>query len=514
MDSKRSTTYQQLVIPTALRYELLIWAHDNPNSGHFGTVKTYEKLRTRYYWRKMFSDVSHWCRSCCDCAMTKSPRSRHKAPLLLIPVQDAFDRVACDIIGPFPVSKAGNRYVVVFSEYLTKWVECVPVPSIEASMIARLLVDEIFCRHGAPRTLLSDRGSNFLSSLVSEVCKLLNTKKVNTTAYHPQTNGLVERFNNTLAEAISSFVSSNQQDWDVYIPAIQFAYRTSPSVTTGDSPFYLLYGREPRLPPDVSLLPATQLSASVNEHRARIVSQIETAQSIARSNIARAQQLMKLQYDKNSADAPFEVGQRVWIYTPKVKRGLSKKLLSKWNGPFRICRKLSPVHYQVRTCDNRLVAMTVHANRLKHFYDPADCPILPPTVDDPDDLAFDAADLPADSFSTDDSPPSSSTNAEPIQDVNENPNASSVDSTDVFQEPDVFAAEEILRSRTRNGKIQYLIRWANYPVSDATWEPAENILDQRLLDEFQGKSTKIYFVPYRFILTINSVSSYTGKFNF
>lgn len=477
------------MIPTALCYELLIWAHDNPNSGHFGTVKTYEKVRTRYYWRKMFSDVSHWCCSCCDCAMRKSPRNRHKAPLLPIPVQDAFDRVACDIIGPFPVSKAGNRYVVVFSEYLTKWVECVPVPSIEASMIARLLVDEIFCRHGAPRTLLSDRGSNFLSSLVSEVCKLLNTKKVNTTAYHPQTNGLVERFNNTLAEAISSFVSSNQQDWDVYIPAIQFAHRTSPSVTTGDSPFYLLYGREPRLPPDVSLLPATQLSALVNEHCARIVRQIETSQSIARSNIARAQQLMKLQYDKNSADAPFEVGQRVWIYMPKVKRGLSKKLLSKWNGPFRICRKLSPVHYQVRTCDNRLVAMTVHANRLKHFYDPADCPILPPTVDDPDDLAFDAADLPADSFSTDDSPPSSSTNAEPIQDANENPNASSVDSTDVFQEPDVFAAEEILRSRTRNGKIQYLIRWANYPVSDATWEPAENILDQRLLDEFQGKST-------------------------
>ena len=154
----------------------------------------------------MFSDVSHRYRSCCDCAMRKSSRNRHKAPLLPIPVQDAFDRVACDIIGPFPVSKAGNRYVVVFSEYLTKWVECVPVPSIEASMIARLLVDEIFCRHGAPRTLLSDRGSNFLSSLVSEVCKLLNTKEVNTTAYHPQTDGLVERFNNTLLKLSRRFL--------------------------------------------------------------------------------------------------------------------------------------------------------------------------------------------------------------------------------------------------------------------------------------------------------------------
>lgn len=187
--------------------EILVLAHDDLTGGHFGTVKTYEKLRTRYYWRKMFSDVNHWCRSCCDYAMRKSPRNRHKVPLLPIPVQDAFDRLACDIIGPFPPSKLGNRYVVVFSEYLTKWVEAFPVPSIEAPVIARLPVDEIFTRHGAPRTLLSDRGSNFLSPLVTEVCRLLNTKKVNTTAYHPQTDGLVESFNNTLAEAISSYVS-------------------------------------------------------------------------------------------------------------------------------------------------------------------------------------------------------------------------------------------------------------------------------------------------------------------
>ena len=110
-----------------------------------------------------------------------------------------------------------------------------------------------------------------------------------------------------------------------------------------------------------------------------------------------------------------------------------------------------------RLIDNHLVATTVHANRLKHFFDPADRLILPPTIDNPNDLAFDATDLPADSFSTDDSPPTSSINAEPIQDANENPNPSPVDSTDVFQDPDVLVPEKILRSRTRNGKIQYLI---------------------------------------------------------
>ena len=134
------------------------------------------------------------------------------------------------------------------------------------------------------------------------------------------------------------------------------------------------------MPCDISLLPATQLSPTVEEHRSRIVKQIELAQSLAHSNIARSQQLNKLQYDKTALDAPFAIGQRVWIYTPKVKSGLSKKFLARWYGPYRICRQLSPVHYQVRTCDNRLVATTVHANRLKPFYDPADQPILPPPL--------------------------------------------------------------------------------------------------------------------------------------
>lgn len=277
-------------------------------------------------------------------------------------------------------------------------------------------------------------------------------------------------------------------DWDIYIAAISFAYCTSPCVSTGDTPFYLLYGRQPRLAPDVSLLPPSQLSSSVEEHRARIVSQLETAQSMTRSNTARTQQLMKLQYDKNSADPQFEIGQRVWIYTPRAKRGLSKKLLSKWNGPFRICRKFSPVHHQVRTCDNRLVATTVHANRLKHFYDPADRPILPPAEDNLDDLPFDTSVLPTDSRESEDPKTTNDANAVPDKDISTSVNSTPVDSPDLLNEPDVHRTEKILKSRRRNGKIQYLVKWSNYPSSENTWEPEENILDLQLLEEFDKKS--------------------------
>ena len=142
-------------------------------------------------------------------------------------------------------------------------------------MIARLLVDEIIARHGAPRVLLSDRGTNFLSRLVAEVCKIFQIQKVNTSSYHPQTDGLVERFNSTLCQSLSMYVARNQKDWDDFIPLILFAHRTSISEAIGDSPFYCLYGREPRLPVDVKFLPpaADDLSTSVLDHRKRIHSQ-------------------------------------------------------------------------------------------------------------------------------------------------------------------------------------------------------------------------------------------------
>ena len=223
----------------------------------------------------MFKDVEHWVKSCVECSMRKPPRNSEKAPLLPIPV-GAFDRVAVDVLGPFPPSSDGSRFLV-FSDYLTRWVEAFPVASVQATVIARLLVDEIISRHGAPRVLLSDRGTNFLSKIVEEVCNLFQNQKINTSSYHPQTDGLVERFNSTLCQSLSTYVSKNQKDWDEFIPLILFAHRTSVLDETGDSPFYVLYGREPRLPIDLKYLPAAadDLSTSVLDYRKRVVEKVE-----------------------------------------------------------------------------------------------------------------------------------------------------------------------------------------------------------------------------------------------
>ena len=134
-------SFSRLVIPAALRLEILSNVHDHVAGSHFGFNKTFSKLKQRYWWKGMFKDVEHWVKSCVECSMRKPPRNSEKAPLLPIPV-GAFDRVAVDVLGPFPPSSNGSRFLV-FSDYLTRWVEAFPVPSFEATVIARLLIDEI-----------------------------------------------------------------------------------------------------------------------------------------------------------------------------------------------------------------------------------------------------------------------------------------------------------------------------------------------------------------------------------
>ena len=130
----------------------------------------------------------------------------------------------------------------------------------------------------------------------------------------------MERFNGTLAEALSMYVSTNQKDWNKHLPLVLFVYRVSLNATTGESPFYLWYGREPRLPIDAALiLPDSKVSTSVAQLRAKTVENIESAQQLILSTTQLAQQKMKSYYGKKASPVPFEIGSRVWVYTPKKK---------------------------------------------------------------------------------------------------------------------------------------------------------------------------------------------------
>lgn len=163
-----------------------------------------------------------------------------------------------------------------------------------------MFVEEIICRHSAPRTLLSERGRNFTSSLMKEVCEIVNTKKIFTTAYHPQCDGLVDKLNETLAIMLSMFVNDHQRDWDVYIPYVLFAYMTSWQETIQETPFYLVYGRDARLPIDVALSEPTRLYTVVDDYKSVIIQRLNEAFTLVKNNIELAQQKQKQHQDKNA----------------------------------------------------------------------------------------------------------------------------------------------------------------------------------------------------------------------
>ena len=293
------------------------------------------------------------------------------------------------------------------------------------------------------------------------------------------------------------YVAKNQKDWDDFIPLILFAHRTSISEPIGDSPFYCLYGREPRLPVDVQFLPpaADDLSTSVLDHRKRVVKKVELAQNLARENIQRSQQKMREYYDRNASQPRFEIG-RVWVYTPKTKKGLSKKLLYNWFGLYRIIEQSSSVHYRLRSKNNKKVTFAVHANRMKPFVDPALRPIEPPIDDDLSEPYLDESAIPADSFEVSES--SSHDNVTNVtaekhdacspsypQEALDSSNQQLDEDQVVIDNQSIFAAERILKKRKRKGKLQYKGKWLGYPKDQSTWEPEENILDKSLIEHFE-----------------------------
>ena len=218
--------------------------------GHLGRKKTFNCIALRFYWPTMYKEVANFCRSCETCQRFR----RHKTcrvPLVPLPiVEESFARIAMDIVGPLSLSRLGNRYVLVICDYGTKYPEAVPLKSIDAKAVAEELM-VIFSRVGIPREILTDQGSNFQAQLLRKLYHLLHIDALRTSPYHPQSDGLVERFNQTLKGMLRKAACQEEKDWDRLIPFLLFAYREVPQESIGFSLFELLYGGDVRGPLDI-----------------------------------------------------------------------------------------------------------------------------------------------------------------------------------------------------------------------------------------------------------------------
>ena len=350
-------------------------------AGHLGKKKTTDRILRRFYWPRMFHDIKEYCKSCPVCQKTSPNKHKTKAKLIPLPViGEPFSRIAMDIVGPLDRSSSGNQYILVVCDYATRYPEAVPMRSCEAEKIAEEVL-KIFSRVGVPKEILTDQGTNFLSKFLAKIYHQLGIRAIKTSPYHPQCDGLTERFNGTLVSMLRKVCKDNPKIWDKMLPYILFAYREVPQVSTGFSPFELVYGRDVRGPLDVlkeSFEEPTEDLECVTSYLLRTRDTLRHISELAQENLKAAQTKQKLWYDKGARVKEFQQGQHVLVLLPSS----TSKLHAEWQGPYKITKKISAVNYQVNMEDKQKNLRIFHVNMLKEwhlltnvsYYGKATCP--------------------------------------------------------------------------------------------------------------------------------------------
>ena len=279
------------------------------------------------------------------------------------------ERIALYVLGPLPTTESGNKYILVIVDYFTKWVEAFPLPNQGAKTVADKLVNEVVCRFGIPLIIHSDQGRNFESALFTEMCQLLDIHKTRTTPYHPQSDGMVKRFNRTLEMQLSKFVDYNQKDWDLYIPLFLMAYRSAVHDTSGCTPAKLMLGRDLSLPIDLIYgRPKEEPVQSITEYANSMQEKVERVHNFAHEHIKMMSDKMKQRHDLNfvKEGQRLRQGDAVWLHNPQKKKGLSTKLQRLWQGPYVITKQINDLVYRVQLGPN-LKPKVVHRNRLWRY---------------------------------------------------------------------------------------------------------------------------------------------------
>ncbi|UYV67821.1 hypothetical protein LAZ67_5002141, partial [Cordylochernes scorpioides] len=363
-----------LVVPKKRRKEIMSEYHNHMLNGHLGVARTTYRLKNKYYWPSMVKDVSEFVKTCHLCQSRKGSNQLPSGLLQPIPPANyPFERIGIDFVGPLPSTKRRRKWIIVLTDYYTKYAETKAVPEATVKEVSTFLIEHIFLRHGAPRFLISDRGSQFTSNLMKEVMKMCKVKHCFTTSYHPQTNGLTERLNRTLINMISMYVNTDQKNWDEILPFITHAYNTTIQETTGYSPFFLLFGREPMSLLDDENIPTDSNMDDYDEYIENYLDKIARTRQVVINNTEKTQERMKRNYDKKHNERIYEPGHLVAVWTPVRKIGKCEKLLRKYFGPYRILKKLSNVNYLIEPKDNPgQDPLIVHISRLKPYFERID----------------------------------------------------------------------------------------------------------------------------------------------
>ncbi len=329
----------QVLVPNvpALRQRIIAEHHDSPHAGHRGVLKTTELVERHFAWATLRGDVQVFVDSCDACQRHKASTQRAAGLLQPLPVPSRpWESVGCDLWVKLPPTPTGHDSVLVVTCRLSKYVHLIATTEkMTAAEFWRLLHERVICEEGWPHELVTDRGSQFTSEYMQEVCRLAGCKHRLSTAYHPQTNGQTERVNRVLGEVLRTCVrDARDANWVDHLPDIQFALNNSWREAIGTTPFFLCRGQHPRTPAlrDVPVRVAPAASF-VRRHD-------ETVRR-ARQLMERAQEQFKEQADKRRRHVTFQVGDLVLLSTANMALTGVRKLMPRYVGPFAVAEMVN-----------------------------------------------------------------------------------------------------------------------------------------------------------------------------
>lgn len=364
----------QIVVPVSLRIHIMEIAHEGL-AGHLGIKKTYSRLLNEFFWPGMKKDVAEFVKACHTCQVVgKTNETIPPYPLQPIPVpEEPFSKIIIDIVGPLPKTKKGNQYILTTLCPTTRYPEAFALKNISAKNVIKHLI-HMFTIYGIPQEIQSDRGSNFTSELFGEILKQLDIKQSLATAYHPQSQGALERLHLTLKNMLRKFCHETTRDWDEGLPFLMFAIRETPTESLGISPFELLYGRRVRGPlkviKDHLLVAPSSKLVSINLYISSLTEKLKKVRAFAKENLTHAQTVMKKQYDEKSVVREFKEGDMVLAYIPIPGSSLS----AKYHGPYKIKKRVSDCNYIIATPDRLKTTQKVHVNLIKAYKSPVSLP--------------------------------------------------------------------------------------------------------------------------------------------
>ena len=472
---KKSQTYNKRlpIVPEEYRDEILRLYHNTPSGGHLGGNKMYSRVRETFFWNKLGVDCKKYARGCAMCNSRKAPRPYHQGKMVIKETVGPWENVSYDLLSGFKTSKSGNTLCLVVMCEFTKGVEVIPLKDAETETIARALVNEVFYRHGIPRRLHSDRGSNMnISNIMKNVCELLGISRSLTTAGHPEGNGLVERFNRFLIQGLYCLMNRKEDDWDVQIPALLFAYRTAIHPTTGETPFFLMHGRDAVVPGDLLISKIKEGKESHQRYARQIYLELHQAMKDANDHMVEVRKKQKKYYDDyhKKKDVEFSTGEIepadlvvIYYQEPHVV-GESTKFRSKWSIPFRVVRKMeNGVNYEVQSLRDPSLRKVVHVSRIRKFHP------WTPYMDNPLPDHVDIS-LPFPGYIPSEDEP-----------------AVVLPSED-YEIDRIF--DQFNESNGKMRKTWFLVHWAGYPEDSVSWVLSEAIRAHAVLKEWKQSMRK------------------------